>query len=445
MDFSEKYDIPAPRYTSYPTTPYWTDAPTTGQWLESIDEELAGKDKSWSLYVHIPFCESLCTFCGCHKTITKNHRVEQPYVDQVLREFYTYWDGVASLKDRPLRALHLGGGTPTFLSADNLKRLVEPIVARARLATPFEASIEVDPRRALKEQLQALRLLGFNRISLGVQDFNSEVQRMINRIQPFDITKRVFDWSRELGYESVNLDLIYGLPGQNLEFIERTVEQTLALRPDRIALYSFAMVPWLKPQQRTFKVEDVPVGKEKRTLYEKARSMLLAANYDEIGMDHFALKSDALAIASKNGTLHRNFMGYTDMRSDLLLGIGVSSISETSTCFHQNEKLLPQYERAIEEGRIPTFHGHRLSAEDRQHRAQILDLMTTGRVMLRSAQREDISSFLVEMVKDGLVKIAGLELQVTEAGKPFLRNVCMALDARMRAKDLGVKVFSQSV
>jgi oxygen-independent coproporphyrinogen-3 oxidase len=445
MSYFAKYDVPAPRYTSYPTTPYWSDSPSGQEWLACLNDAVDKPESSWSMYIHVPFCESLCTFCGCHKTITKNHRVELPYLNHLLSEFKIYLERVPELKNRPLRVLHLGGGTPTFLSPDNLKRLVEPLLSQVQIDPSLEASIEIDPRRAEKAQLEVLRKLGFNRVSLGVQDFNAEVQRLINRIQSFEVTKRVFDWSRELGYESINLDLIYGLPGQNLDFIEKTVERTLTLRPDRIALYSFALVPWIKPQQRIFKDEDIPVGKEKRDLYEKARAMLLAGGYEEIGMDHFALTNDALAKASHSKRLHRNFMGYTDLHTDILLGLGVSSISETPTCFHQNEKLLPQYERSLAKGLVPTLQGHKLSDEDQRQRQQILQLMTEGHVALLPSQKSDIESFLSEMIKDGLVEFEGTLLKMTEAGKPFLRNACMALDTRMRNKNLGAKIFSQSM
>jgi oxygen-independent coproporphyrinogen-3 oxidase len=445
MSYFAKYDVPAPRYTSYPTVPYWTDLPSGEEWLGCLTTALAEPSSSWSMYIHVPFCESLCTFCGCHKTITKNHSVELPYVNQVLREFQIYLENVPTLKTQPLRVLHLGGGTPTFLSPDHLQRLVESLLGNVKIGSSFEGSIEIDPRRAEKSQLQVLRGLGFNRVSLGVQDFNADVQRLINRLQSFEVTKRVFDWSRELGYESINLDLIYGLPGQNLGFIEKTVEATLLLRPDRIALYSFALVPWLKPQQRSFRDEDVPAGKEKRDLYEKARSMLLFGGYEEIGMDHFALKNDALAVASHSNRLHRNFMGYTDVQTDILLGLGVSSISETPTCFHQNEKLLPQYERSLALGHVPTMQGHKLSANDQRQRQQILQLMTNGSVDILQSQRGDLEIFLAEMIKDGLVEIDASQLKMTEAGKPFLRNACMALDTRMREKNLGAKIFSQSM
>lgn len=263
MNFSDlvrKYDVPAPRYTSYPTVPYWESAPSRQDWISSVRESIRS-GQGWSLYVHIPFCESLCTFCGCNTTITRNHDVELPYVDQILAEWRTYLAEVPELAHAPLRVLHLGGGTPTFLSSHHLKRLLTPILQSTLRDAQFEASIEVDPRRTSREQLEILRELGFNRVSLGVQDIDPEVQRMIHRVQPLEQTLVITSAARELGYTSVNWDLIYGLPLQTLDRITRTVEATLSARPDRIALYSFALVPWIKPAQRIFKDEDLPWAK----------------------------------------------------------------------------------------------------------------------------------------------------------------------------------------
>lgn len=442
-----KYDVPAPRYTSYPTVPYWSDSPTTDIWLSELRAELSTAERTWSLYVHIPFCETLCTFCGCNTAITKDHKRESPYVDRVLHERELYLAQVPELRERRLVNVHLGGGTPTFLSASELGRMMDGLLKGLNIKRDaFEASVEVDPRRTTKAQLEALRERGFDRVSLGVQDFDSEVQRLVNRIQPFEQTETIVRESRALGYHSVNFDLIYGLPKQTLVTTKTMIEKTLELRPDRIALYSFALVPWIKPAQRLFKDEDLPVGQEKRELYELAREQLLAAGYEEIGMDHFALPTDGLAKAAREKRLHRNFMGYSDVKTDVLLGLGVSSISEAPGCFHQNEKVLPVYEQMIDAGKIPTRRGHLLSDEDRRRRQQILKLMTEFEVELESeAQVADVSGVLCELVEDGLVVIQGRRLVLKPAGRPFLRNACMALDARLRAKAPGTKVFSQSV
>lgn len=443
----KKYDVPVPRYTSYPTVPYWSDSPTSEEWLTSLKSAFAKPGMSWSLYLHIPFCETLCTFCGCNTTITKSHDREAPYVNQLLQEFEIYRKHVPAMESAPLRQLHLGGGTPTFLSTSELQRLIGTMLEHIKTDPKhYEASLEVDPRRTTADQLKALYELGFRRVSMGVQDFDPEVQRLVNRVQPYAITRDLTEASRAFGYQSVNFDLIYGLPKQTLKNFTNSIEQTVELRPDRIALYSFALVPWIKPQQRLFKDEDLPAGPEKRELYEMAYNRLLQAGYVEIGMDHFALPTDAMAKALSEGTLHRNFMGYADARTDVLLGLGVSSISETPDCFHQNEKVLPVYERNIAEGKVPTLRGHKLTEADRAYREQILTFMTKGEVQLNDgAQVNDVQEFLADMFRDGLVTLNDKKLQLTDAGRPFLRNACVALDRRLREQKPSTKVFSQAL
>lgn len=399
------------------------------------------------MYIHIPFCETLCTFCGCNTSITKDHKREEPYLALLISELDAYLKSVPEMRERPLRQLHFGGGSPTFFSAANLKKLVEEIYSRVTIDKDnFEGSIEVDPRRTTRDQLVELRKLGFSRVSLGVQDFNPEVQRLINRIQPREMTEQISNESRELGYTSVNFDLIYGLPKQTEDSIREMADLTVKLRPDRIALYSFALVPWIKPAQRLFKDEELPVGEEKRRLYEIAREILQKAGYREIGMDHFALPTDALSQADREHTLHRNFMGYTEHRTDVLLGLGVSSISEAPGCFHQNEKALPVYERRVQAGEVPTFRGHILTEIDRKRREQILQFMTQWEVELESdEQAQDAKNFLDSLIKDHLVKVENRKLILTDEGRPFLRNACMALDQRLREKAPQTKVFSQSM
>ncbi len=441
-----KYDVPAPRYTSYPTVPFWSNTPTTEQWLEALDMALNDEATTWSIYLHLPFCETLCTFCACNTVITRDHGREDIYVDLLLKEWSLYYERLSQLRTRPLQQLHLGGGTPTFFSSENLRRILEPMLAESRCdEAQFDASIEVDPRRCTREQLVTLRELGFTRVSLGVQDFDAEVQRLVNRIQPFDMTKRVTDEARELGYTSVNYDLIYGLPRQTPASFEATAQQTVGLRPDRIALYSFALVPWIKPTQRSYKDEDLPKAGEKRALYELARELLLGAGYIEIGMDHFALPQDPLALAQADGTLHRNFMGYTEARTRVMLGLGVSSISETPTCFHQNEKAFPVYERRLQQGEIPTLRGHLLDAEDQQLREQILEFMTQFVVALTPEQEADAREFLKPLLADELVELNGGELHLTERGRPFLRNATMFFDQRLRRQQPQARTFSQSL
>jgi len=445
-DLFAKYDVPAPRYTSYPTVPFWTNSPTTEQWLNELETAFAEESATWSLYFHLPFCESLCTFCACNTVITRDHGREEDYIDLLSKEWRLYLDRIPALRERALLGLHLGGGTPTFFSAENLERILKPILMETRTATAqFEASVEVHPGHTTRDQLVSLRRLGFTRISIGVQDFDPEVQRLVNRHQPYEVTKSVTDIARELGYTSVNYDLIYGLPRQTEESFPKTVEKTIELRPDRIALYSFALVPWIKPAQRSYKDEDLPRAGEKRALYEIAREMLARAGYVEIGMDHFALPHDGIAQAQRKGTLHRNFQGYTETRTRVLLGLGVSAISETPTCFHQNEKAFPVYERRVRQGQIPTLRGHLLSDEDRQLREQILTFMTRFEVDLLPEQTSDAAVFLDPLIRDGLVELRDTKLILTDSGRPFLRNACMFFDQRLRQQQERPQVFSQAL
>jgi len=442
----DRYDVPVPRYTSYPTVPYWSNDPTTDQWLDELRKVAARPEATWAVYLHVPFCESLCTFCGCNNVITRNHDREGPYVELIAAEWAKYLEAVPDLGKRPLRQLHLGGGTPTFLSPSSLKKLLTPLLESVTFRSEeFDASVEVNPRVTSVHHLEALRELGFTRVSMGVQDFDPMVQHLVNRVQPFEITEELTKASRALGYTSVNYDLIYGLPKQTPESILNTARLTAGLAPDRIALYSFAKVPWIKPAQRLFKDEDLPEGPDKRLLYEIARDVFLAAGYIEIGMDHFALPNDALNESRETGGLHRNFMGYTEFRTDILLGLGVSAISETPTCFHQNEKVAPVYERRVRAGEIPTFRGHLLTELDQRLRHQIVEFMTKLRVALDPEQLGDVQPYLAQLFTDGLVRLDGSDLVLTEAGKPFLRNATVFFDQRLRTAAPTQRIFSSSI
>ncbi|WCL49389.1 oxygen-independent coproporphyrinogen III oxidase [Leptospira sp. GIMC2001] len=441
----QKYDIPAPRYTSYPTVPYWTDSPTSEEWINSLERTLSKSDTKLSIYIHIPFCETLCTFCGCNTSITKNHSVEDPYLSALFLEIDTYLEKLPKLKDTPIVELHLGGGSPTYLSESNLDLLVNKILQSFRITKNSDFSIEVDPRRTTKSQLEVLFRNGFRRISLGVQDFDSEVQRLINRNQSFDQTKKTTDEARLLGYNSINFDLIYGLPKQNLDTMRITLDKTLELRPDRIAFYSYAHVPWIKASQRLFTEADLPQAMEKRNLYEYGRSRLEDAGYKEIGMDHFALETDELWKSYQAGNLHRNFMGYTPQSTDILLGLGTSAISETPDCFHQNEKLEIKYRKIVHEKNIPTLRGHKLNVTDQFHRKLLLSLMTRWQLDVPNEMLQNIKLYLAEMEADGLVEWKANTLYITEMGKPFLRVVCTAFDERLRASKLKEEMFSRAI
>ena len=429
-DLFAKYDVPVPRYTSYPPVPAWTSTPTPDQWIRSLATSLEPADAALSLYVHIPYCESLCSFCGCNTVITRDHGKEQPYVELILAELDLYLHAIDALGRRPLRQLHLGGGTPTFLSAASLRLLLDGLADRLPARTPdFEGAIEVDPRVTTIEQIDTLRACGLNRISLGVQDVDPDVQRLVNRVQPVQTTTALCRAARAAGFTSINLDLIYGLPGQTLDSMRRLADQVLALDADRLAVYSFARVPWIKPAQRRFRDEDIPEGAEKRALYEVVRRRLLAAGYVEIGLDHFARRHDALARAAADGTLHRNFMGYTDTRTQALLALGVSGISEAPDCYHQNEKVATVYERRVRAGEIPTLRGHRLSPDDRRRRDHITSLMTRYRVDLDPAEMQAATRALAPLVDDGIVEVDATTIRVPPGGRPFLRHAAAAFDA----------------
>jgi oxygen-independent coproporphyrinogen III oxidase len=429
-DVFAKYDVPVPRYTSYPTVPQWHAPPTRECWTASLQEAVAEPGAALAIYVHIPFCESLCTFCGCNTVITRDHRHEQPYVNLLLAELDIYLDAIGDLATTPLRQIHLGGGTPTFLSETALTTLIDGLQSRLPVRSQtFEGASEVDPRVTTRGQLQAMAARGFGRLSLGVQDIDPEVQRLVNRRQPLESTAAIVREARALGYESLNFDLIYGLPGQTVETMARLVSDVIDLAPDRLAVYGFARVPWIKPAQRKFRDDQVPAGTDKRALYEVARRLLFDAGYIEIGLDHFARTHDRLAQAAMNGRLHRNFMGYTDVRSTALLGLGVSGISETGGCYHQNAKVLPLYEKHVRAGEIPTFRGHVLSSDDRQRRREILELMTRFRVDIDVGDFQGVQHRLQPLVDDGLVSLEGHTLTVNDAGRPFLRNAASAFDA----------------
>lgn len=448
----QKYNIPGPRYTSYPTVPYWSeDGIGEKQWLDSVAKSFAesNDEEGISLYIHLPFCESLCTFCGCHKRITKRHSVESSYIEAVLKEWESYLkvlDGVPRIKE-----IHLGGGTPTFFSPDNLDRLISGIMAKAVKTDNYEFSFEAHPNNTTKEHLRKLYELGFCRNSFGVQDYDPVVQKTINRIQSFEQVKEVTDMSREVGYTSISHDLVFGLPHQTLESITDSIEKTAALMPERIAFYSYAHVPWIKGLgQRGYSDSDLPKDEVKRELYEYGKRRLLELGYEEIGMDHFALKSDSLYKAVEDKTLHRNFMGYTSGKTKLMIGLGMSSISDSWYGFAQNVKTVEGYEQQAMKGEIPIFRGHALSEEDLIIRRHILNIMCQLRTdfsypAMQFPELADTLSKLREMEDDGLIEIGKDYLQVHEVGRPFIRNVCMAFDLHLLRKAPQTRVFSMTI
>jgi oxygen-independent coproporphyrinogen-3 oxidase len=442
-----KYDVPVPRYTSYPTVPEWHDAPTTDQWAASVSAALDHPAANLAIYIHLPFCESLCTFCGCNTVITRDHGRAAPYVERVLAELDAYLSRIPLLGQRRVTQIHLGGGTPTFASADELARLIDGVFRRMNRdeSGVFQGSVEADPRVTSTDHLATLRKRGFSRLSLGIQDFNPETQRLVNRVQSAELVARQVDAARTLGYESVNFDLIYGLPGQTPDSMRATADEVLARDPDRLAIYSFARVPWIKPQQRRFTDDQIPAGAEKRRLYETIRAPLVGRGYVELGLDHFSKPDDGLARAAAAGTMHRNFQGYTETPTTVLLGLGVSAISETDDCYHQNEKVITRYERRVDSGEIPTLRGHRLSTDDHRRRARIRTLMTAFRVPIDPDEYADAASFLRPLIDDGLVTLREDELRVTDAGRPFLRNAAVFFDKALRESQPTTPTYSTAI
>jgi oxygen-independent coproporphyrinogen III oxidase len=449
----KKYDVPGPRYTSYPTIVYWDDDPTVEEWTASVAralDETEARGRGAAIYIHIPFCRSLCTYCGCNTRITRHTEVGKPYVQTLLKEWSLYRERLNREQPIPITEIHLGGGTPTFLSSEELTELIEGILKDARLTPDAEFSIEADPRTTTVEQLQTLARLGFRRLSLGIQDFDERVQDIVNRIQTEEQVRAVTKEARAAGFTSINYDLVYGLPLQTLKSIEQTIEAVRRLRPDRIAFYSYAHVPWIKPGQRRFTELDLPSGEEKRALYELGRMLLEEAGYIEIGMDHFALQTDSLLKASTEETLHRNFMGYITRQVSPLIGLGVSSISDSWDAFTQNEKKLEDYVARVEQGEIPVFRGHKLTKEDRVLRRHILNLMTRFETSWETAELyvpylETVNDKLAEMRRDCLVKLENRRCEITAEGRPFLRNICMAFDARLVRKVPTTQIFSRTI
>jgi len=448
----QKYNIPGPRYTSYPTVPFWdNDGISEENWLKTAKQAFdeSNQSEGISIYVHLPFCENLCTFCGCHKRITKQHKVEEPYIDTVLKE----WDLYCNLfVDKPrIKEIHLGGGTPTFFSSENLEKLILGILSKAKKTPDFELSYEGHPNHTTKEQLQTLFDLGSKRNSFGVQDYDPKVQKTINRVQPFENVEQVTKWSREIGYTSISHDLIFGLPFQTKASIIDTIEKTKTLKPDRIAFYSYAHVPWIKGTgQRGYNEKDLPKDEDKRVLYETGKQMLYDLGYIEIGMDHFALPTDSLDQAMENKKLHRNFMGYTAGKTKLMVGLGMSSISDSWYSFAQNVKTVETYQTLVNKGEFPLLRGHLLSEEDLIIRKHILNIMCHFETdwslnELNFPELKNTLSQLKEMEIDGLLKLSKNKVNVTEKGRPYVRNICMAFDLRLLRNKPTTRIFSMTI
>ena len=444
----QKYNVPAPRYTSYPTVPLWADDLNERGWISMVKKayEDFGDAEGITLYIHLPYCESLCTYCGCNKRITKNHTVETPYITSIMNE----WDAYLKLLDtKPkLAGIHLGGGTPTFFSPESLKEMLGWIIGSSEVMPVAEFSFEGHPNNTTRGHLQTLFDLGFRRVSYGIQDFDEQVQKAIHRIQPFERVKEATDVAREIGYTSVNFDLIYGLPHQTLETISNTFEKVAELKPDRIAFYSYAHLPSAFPAQKSFE-QFLPKESEKRNLYEKGKQILNQMGYLEVGMDHFALENDPLYIAKENKTLHRNFMGYTTSPSKILLGLGNSSISDVYYAYAQNTKEIDLYKEQISLGHFAISKGHIMSKEDIETRNLILKLICNHEAdwnfcyysVLGKRNWDKLKAF----AEEGIIEFDAKGIKVLPAGLPFIRNVCMVFDLRMQEKEERKFGFSKSI
>ena len=443
-DLLRRFDIAGPRYTSYPTADRFVEAFTAadqGQALADRRARSAAGAQPLSLYVHLPFCESLCYFCACNKIVTKHHGRAASYLRYLAREvdLLTAQLGVG----QPVTQLHLGGGTPTFLSDAELGELMALLRRGFGLVAGGEYSIEIDPRTVDGVRLAAIAALGFNRISFGVQDFDPDVQKAVHRVQPFEQVRSLMEHARQVGFDSVNIDLIYGLPRQTPESFSRTLAQVRQLRPDRIALYAYAHLPERFKPQRRIASADMPGGAAKVTMLAQSLAEFIAAGYTYIGMDHFALPEDSLAVAKRQGRLHRNFQGYSTQPDCDLIGLGVSAIGRVGASYSQNAKTLEEYCDHIDQGRLPVARGLALTRDDLARRAVIMALMCQGQLVFESIELAWLLDFcsyfareleqLQELQAHGLVVLDECGVRVTPDGWFFVRAVAMVFDRHLQA------------
>ena len=441
-EFLARYNRPGPRYTSYPTAPVWRDDFGPAD-LEGVYAQAEAAQTPVSLYMHLPFCESLCLFCACNVVITKDHSAAPPYLATLKREIEHVSHYVS--RARQVVQFHWGGGTPTYLTPAQMEDLFGYAAERFSFAPDAEIGIEVDPRVTSEAHLEALRRLGFNRLSLGIQDFDPEVQEAVHRVQPFEMTRDLIARARSLGFQSINVDLIYGLPYQTADRFGHTVQQVLTFAPDRVALFSYAHVPWLRKQQGALAM-NLPEGMEKFRIFRTGLENFLGAGYQYIGMDHFAKPDDELAVAQRDRTLHRNFQGYTTKAGADLYGMGVSAISGIGNSYAQNYRELPRYSEAVERRGIATMRGYRLSNDDRLRRALISRLLCHAVIHKNEIAREFEVQFddyfapelarLEPFVEDRLVEIQKDEIRVTMLGRIFIRNVALLFDPYLEKQRL---------
>lgn len=448
-----KYDKPGPRYTSYPTAPQFNESFKHEQYLDEIIKTNYGKGLAdLSLYFHLPFCDTLCYFCGCNMLITRNRDRVKEYIKFLKKEVDMVRPYLAA--DRKVSQLHWGGGTPTHLDPDEITDLVSYIKQSFRFAPDSEEGCEIDPRGLTREHLAALRMGGFNRISMGVQDFNEKVQKAVNRVQPEDITRQTVQWVRELGFHSINLDLMYGLPFQNINTFGDTVDKVIDISPDRIAVFNYAHVPWLKKHMALIHPEDLPVPEEKLHILKMTIEKLTSAGYVFIGMDHFAKPDDELAIALREKKLYRNFQGYSTNAGADLYAFGITAISQLQEIYAQNYKTEKEYFNALDNEIFPVAKGYKLSKDDLLRRYVIMKLMCDFELNMKSIEEKYDINFreyfawglnnLKEMINDNLVQIEGDFIKVTDMGRLLIRNISINFDGYMERKEDTAK-YSRTV
>jgi oxygen-independent coproporphyrinogen III oxidase len=438
-----KYNRPGPRYTSYPPVPFWKTAPTEDEWINHIKTIYDNKN-GVDLYVHVPYCESLCYYCGCSRIITRNHDVEENYMSLVLKEWNLYQEKLGFTPK--LNSLHFGGGTPTFLSPENLDKLIKTLATNK--SETFVGSIEIDPRTCQAEHLKVLKRNNISRLSLGIQDFDPLVQKAIHRDQSPQMVEALVEKIRALRFESLNFDLIYGLPKQSLETISKTFEVVNRLKPDLIAFYSYAHLPDRIKNQKLIAEKDLPTAQKKRELYEHGKKLLVENGYIDVGIDHFALPTSFLYQAKLNHNLHRNFMGYVDKKSPILIGLGPTSISDSSLSFIQNVKDINEYQDRVLKGSIPIEKGHVHNQNDLIIQEVILDIMCQGKVALEQLKKiphwNVIENELNHFIQDGILDCSNNQISVTDIGIGFVRNVAMCFDYHLREQAHATK-FSQTI
>ena len=445
LDLIRKYNVPGPRYTSYPPATHFTDEVDHDDLMANLKENNEGC-RDLSLYFHLPFCETLCWFCGCTTVITTDHSRSTPYLDLIEREMDLMREHLNP--QRKVVQWHLGGGTPTFLQPDELRRLGGMVRKRFDFSEDFEAGVEIDPRRVSRDTIVALQEFGFNRASMGVQDHNPKVQKAIHRIQPYTMTAQATDWLRECGFESLNVDLIYGLPHQTVQSFEQTLEDTLKLQPDRFAVFSYAHVPWIKPAQKIFQErENLPSPEIKLELLKLTIEKLTAEGYRYIGMDHFAREDDELSIAQRQKTLQRNFQGYSTRGGVDIYSFGMSSISQSEKAYWQNLKELPSYTQSVEEGQLPIYRGYLMSEEDLLRRQTIMRLMCDLEldfdhmsqllgVPFEAHYQRELAS-MEDLREDGLIAFSQGGLKVIDLGRLLIRNIAMRFDGYQAQRSEG--------